>query len=40
MPNGGPLCVQWCLPDALTYSETEVETEFVEEEEDEEIEYI
>ncbi len=29
-----PLCVKWCLSDALTYVEREEETEIVEEEEE------
>lgn len=39
MPEGGPLCVQWCLSDALTYEpERQEEVEVKEEEEDEKVE--
>ena len=27
MPEGGPLCVQWCKSDALLYDEKEIEEE-------------
>lgn len=40
MPEGGPLCVQWCLTDALTFMETEEEIQWPEEEEEEEIESL
>jgi benzoyl-CoA reductase subunit BamC len=36
MPEGGPLCVQWCLHDALTYEPERVEEITVGEEEKEE----
>jgi benzoyl-CoA reductase subunit BamC len=36
MPEGGPMCVQWCQSDALTYApERTEEVEAVEEEEEE-----
>ncbi len=34
-PNEEPMCVQWCLQDALTYEEKEVEVEEEEEEREE-----
>lgn len=41
MPEGGPLCVKWCLAGALTYTEREEEAEVVEEEEEvEEVEEL
>ena len=41
MPEGGPMCVRWCLADALTYEpEREEEVEVVEEEEEEEVEVL
>ena len=41
MPEGGPLCVQWCLNDALTYEpEREEEVEAKEEEEEEGVEEL
>lgn len=33
MPEGGPLCVQWCGTEALSYEETEVEEEVEDEDE-------
>ena len=39
-PLPEPLCVKWCLTDALTYSEREEEIEVEAEEEDEEIEEL
>jgi len=35
-----PLCVKWCLSNALTYAEREEETEVTDEEEAEEIEEL
>jgi len=40
MPEGGPLCVQWCESEALTYDEKEIEEEIEEEEELEEVEVL
>jgi len=40
MPEGGPLCVQWCKSDALLYEEKEIEEEVEEEEEEREIEVL
>jgi len=41
MPEGGPLCVQWCLEDALTYEpERQEEVEVKEEEEEKEVEEL
>ena len=41
MPEGGPLCVQWCETEALTYEEKEIEEEVEEEaEETEEVEVL
>jgi len=40
MPEGGPLCVQWCLSDALTYEPEREEEIEVEEEEEEEVEEL
>lgn len=41
MPEGGPLCVQWCLNDALTYEpERQEEIESKEEEEEKEVEQL
>ncbi|GAJ04172.1 unnamed protein product [marine sediment metagenome] len=40
MPEGGPLCVQWCETEALTYDEKEIEEEIEEEEELEEVEVL
>jgi benzoyl-CoA reductase subunit BamC len=40
MPEGGPLCVQWCGTEALTYEEKEIEEEVAEEEEEEEVEVL
>ena len=40
MPEGGPLCVQWCEAEALTYDEKEIEEEIEEEEELEEVEVL
>jgi benzoyl-CoA reductase subunit BamC len=40
MPEGGPLCVQWCEAEALTYFEEEIEEEIAEEEETEVVEVL
>ena len=40
MPEGGPLCVQWCEPEALLYEEKEIEEEVEEEEEEKEVEVL
>jgi len=40
MPEGGPLCVQWCKPEALLYEEKEIEEEVKEEEEEKEVEVL
>ncbi len=41
MPEGGPMCVQWCATEALTYGpERTEEVEVVEEEEEEEVEEL
>ena len=41
MPEGGPLCVQWCHSDALSYEEREVLEEVADvEEEDLEVEVL
>ena len=40
MPEDGPLCVQWCEAEALTYEEKEIEEEVEEEEELEEVEVL
>jgi benzoyl-CoA reductase subunit BamC len=40
MPEGGPLCVQWCGTEALTYAEEEIEEEVAEEEESEVVEVL
>ena len=40
MPEGGPLCVQWCGEEALTYVEEEIEEEVAEEDEAEEVEVL
>jgi benzoyl-CoA reductase subunit BamC len=40
MPEGGPMCVQWCGTEALTYKEEEIEEEVEEEEETEEVEVL
>ena len=40
MPEEGPLCVQWCEAEALTYDEKEIEEEIEEEEELEEVEIL
>jgi benzoyl-CoA reductase subunit BamC len=37
MPEGGPMCVQWCETEALTYEEKEIEEEVEEEEEETEV---
>ena len=41
MPEGGPMCVQWCVSDALTYApERTEEVELAEEEVEEEVEEL
>ncbi|MFC2014707.1 4Fe-4S binding protein [Chloroflexota bacterium] len=41
MPEGGPMCVQWCEADALTYAPERIEeVELAEEEEEEEVEQL
>jgi len=40
MPEGGPLCVQWCQAEALTYFEKEIEEEVEEEAESEVVEVL
>ena len=40
MPEGGPMCVQHCEAEALTYVETEEEFELEEEEIEEGVEEI
>lgn len=40
MPEGGPLCVQWCATDALTYLPERVEEKEVKEEEETEVERL
>lgn len=37
MPEDGPVCVQWCEADALTYEEKEIEEEVPDEEDEEEV---
>jgi benzoyl-CoA reductase subunit BamC len=40
MPEGGPVCVQWCGADALRYDEKVIEEEVEDEEEEEEVEVL
>ncbi len=40
MPEGGPLCVQWCVREALTYAPERIEEVEVAEEEEEEVEEL